>query len=96
MFCNIELSELVWFVRDCRNPCFIRLCFAIEDQYQPNGIDLSRNPCFIRLCFAITIYLQRRISDMLRRNPCFIRLCFAMNILDPFHYPSSQSQSLFY
>ena len=37
-----------------RNPCFIRLCFAITKAgwYTCNG-ERSRNPCFIRLCFAI-------------------------------------------
>ena len=34
-----------------RNPCFIRLCFAIQEEEEEMVI--SRNPCFIRLCFAI-------------------------------------------
>ena len=42
---------------DCRNPCFIRLCFAIYKSYTKSIEISSRNPCFIRLCFAIAIQM---------------------------------------
>ena len=64
------------------NPCFIRLCFAIEIFEELNfNEETSHNPCFIRLCFAIYKY-GCRVAEGESHNPCFIRLCFAISIMN--------------
>ena len=40
-------------LKGSRNPCFIRLCFAMLIFKSNTYLVTSRNPCFIRLCFAM-------------------------------------------
>ncbi|MGL4670572.1 MAG: hypothetical protein ACRCVG_08310 [Methanobacteriaceae archaeon] len=38
-----------------RNPCFVRILFAIANSGGYIDVMVSRNPCFVRILFAIWI-----------------------------------------
>ncbi|MGL4670574.1 MAG: hypothetical protein ACRCVG_08320 [Methanobacteriaceae archaeon] len=78
-----------------RNPCFVRILFAINKEVPDEIIVKSRNPCFVRILFAILCSMRVAMPPVVCRNPCFVRILFAIPIFKVKLTNGDMSQSLF-